>query len=346
MKSKVTIEDVAKAAGVGRQTVSRVINNGPNVKPALRQRVQSIIEDLGYSPNLSAKRMGGGRSYMILAINDRARTLENWHAGRGNDWVDQMLYGGMSECERHNYHLLFELIDTETQAALSQLSSAIGALRPDGVILTPPHSENEALVALLDKRGVPCARIGYHGDGSHVEVFMDEAKAAREVTEKLLELGHTRIGYIAGSSSYGTSVARIAGFRQAIASSCVSETAGFVSEGDFNFDTAAKAFAETLQQAARPTAIIADNDEMAFAVLHIADREGLRVPNDLSVVSFEDTPGVRFSVPPLSAVRQPTAAMIAKACEVLITAKAGNIPKGSFELPYTFHERASIGPRD
>ena len=343
MQTKVTIEDVAMAAGVGRQTVSRVINRGPNVKPAVRQRVEAVIEELGYSPSLSARRMGGGRSFLILAINDRARTLENWRAGRGNDWVDQMLYGGMTECERHDYHLVFELIDTASDAAQRQLASVIGALRPDGVILTPPHSENDALVALLDLRGIPCARIGHRGDGAHIEVHMDEGSAAREVTEKLLALGHRRFAFIAGTSSYGTSLARIAGFRQAILTAGLPGDAGFVGNGEFNFETAVKVTADAMLHDRPPTAIIADNDEMAFAALHVANSKGLRVPSDLSVVSFEDTPGVRFSVPPLSAIRQPTAAMIAKACERLIAAAAGAEAAGSYELPYTFVERASIG---
>ena len=117
----VTIEDVAKAVGVSRQTVSRVINKGPNVKSAVREKVEAAIAELGYVPNLSARRMGGGRSFLILAVNDRQRTIENWSAGRGNDWVDQMLYGGMTECEKHGYHLLFELIDTEHEKAPQQI---------------------------------------------------------------------------------------------------------------------------------------------------------------------------------------------------------------------------------
>ena len=340
----VTIEDVARATGVSRQTVSRVINGSPNVKAEVRRRVEAAVEALGYVPNLSARHMGGGRSFLVLAVNDRARTLENWRAGRGNDWVDQMLFGGMTECERHGYHFVFELIDTGADTAPRQLGKVVGALRPDGVILTPPHSENDALVALLDQRGIPCARIGHRGDGAHVEVFMDEGRAAREITERLLALGHRRLGFLAGTPSYGTSLARIEGFRGAIAAAGLPQEAGVVRNGDFSFATAAEVVAEALAQASPPTAIIADNDEMAFAVLHIADREGLRVPDALSVVSFEDTPGVRFSVPPLSAIRQPTAAMIQKACEQLIAAAGGAPAAGRHELPYLFVERGSTGP--
>lgn len=340
----VTIEDVAKAAGVSRQTVSRVINGSPNVRNNVRERIEAVVEELGYVPNLSARRMGGARSFLIIAINDRARTLENWKAGRGNDWVDQMLYGGMTECERQGYHFAFELIDTAAEAAARELAKIIGALRPDGVILTPPHSENPALVALLDKQGIPCARIGYHGDAAHIEVYMNESHAAWEVTNRLLDLGHKRLGFIAGSPTYGASVARIEGFRRAIAEAGLPEEAGFVRNGDFSFETAARVVADVFAEDPRPTAIIADNDEMAFAVLHVADRMKMRVPDKLSVVCFEDTPGVRFSVPPLSAIRQPTALLFEKACQRLIASAGGENAAGGFVLPFEFVERASTGP--
>lgn len=338
---KVTIEDVATAAGVSRQTVSRVINNGPNVKPAVRQRVEAMVEKLGYVPNLSARRMGGGRSYLILSINDRARTFENWTSGRGNDWVDQMLYGGMSECERHNYHIVLELIDTETDTAIPQISRAIGSLRPDGVILTPPHCDNGELTDWLDRQGIPCARVGHSEGGHFVDVFMDDAGAMREVTRHLLDLGHRHIGFLTGPLSYGPSQRRRAAFREALAEAGLPESAGPIGAGNFYFDMAVEVLEQMLDTPSPPTAIIADNDKMAFAALHVAAGRGLKVPDDLSVISFEDTPGVRFSVPPLTAIRQPTAAMIGKACAQLIAISKGEDGFGAFEAPYEFVVRST-----
>lgn len=337
----VTIEHVAAAAGVSRQTVSRVINRRPNVKDAVRVRVQQAIDDLGYVPNLSARRMGGARSYLILAVNDRQRTLENWQAGRGNDWVDQMLYGGMTECERNGYHLVFELIDTDPNKAESHLAAIISALRPDGVILTPPHCDNPGLAELLKGRAIACARVGHRSGDGCVDVYMDEEGAAQRATEHLIGLGHRALAFIAGSPSYGNSARRVAGFYSAIAEAGLPATAGQVGTGDFHFDSAAATIEKMMCSSDRPTAIIADNDEMAFATLHVAAKHDLRVPDDLSVISFEDTPGVRFSVPPLTAIRQPTARMIAKACERLIAISAGAENGGSFEIPYSLIERAS-----
>lgn len=340
----VTIEDVARVAGVSRQTVSRVVNQSPSVKPAVRTRIQEAIAELGYVPNLSARRMGGGRSFLILAINDRARTIENWQAGRGNDWVDQMLFGGMTECRRQGYHLLFELVDTEAESSRKQLSDALAGLRPDGVILTPPHSDNDALSALLAERETPCARIGRREGERNVDVFMDEGGAAAEATRHLLDLGHRRIAFLAGDPSYGNSLARLAGFRDQLSQAGISERETLVGVGDFHFESAAVVVEQWLSSPAPPTAIIADNDQMAFATLHVADRLGVPIPSALSVISFEDTPGIRFSVPPLTAIRQPTAAMVAKACEQLIAISRGEPGYGAFKTDFALIVRETTGP--
>src|SRR4051812_24966201 len=106
----VTIRHVAAEAGVSIQTVSRVMNNGANVSEAVRARVMAAVAKLHYTPNIAARRMGGNKSYLIVALNDRVRTLDNWRSGRGNDWVDQMLFGAMQAAEAHGYHVLFELV--------------------------------------------------------------------------------------------------------------------------------------------------------------------------------------------------------------------------------------------
>ena len=339
-----TIEDVARMANVSRQTVSRVINSHPSVKPAVRLRIEEAIAALGYVPNLSARRMGGSRSFMILAINDRQRTLENWSAGRGNDWVDQMLYGGMTACEAHGYHMLFELVDTETALAQQQLARALSSLRPDGVILTPPHSDNKALIALLDDQNTRWARIGPSDGAAGITVSMDEAGAAAEITNHLIDMGHRRIALLTGNGEYGTSRDRLNGYSRAMVRCGNAKPADLIVRGDFLFDRAAVVATQLLERPDRPTAIIAENDEMAFAVMHTANRLGLKIPKTLSLVSFEDTPGVRFSLPPLTAIRQPTAKMIAMACEKLIAASRGEDIRGQFVLPYELVIRQTTGP--
>ncbi len=345
-QGSVTIEHVATAAGVSRQTVSRVINNGPNVKPLVRERILAAIEALGYVPSQAARRMGGGRSYLILAINDRPRTIENWRAGRGNDWVDQMLHGGMLTCEAHGYHLLFELVDVVPERALRQLDRAVSSLRPDGVILTPPHSENAELADLLTKRGIGFGRMGSsarHDDG--VNVFMSDHDAAAAAVAHLVALDHRRIGFISGSARYAASDAREQGYVGAMAAAGLPILAGDIQHGDFSFASGAAAMERILRRPDPPTAVIASNDEMAFAVLHVAADFGIAVPGALSVVSFDDTPGVRFSVPPLSAIRQPISALAETICIKLIAARNGADVSGDYVLPFELIERQSTARR-
>ena len=340
----VTIKDVAAEAGVSLQTVSRVINDGPNVRPAIKDRVQSAIDRLGYVPSLAARRMAGRKSYLLLALNDRDRTIEGWQSGDGTDWVDQMLLGGMLKCAEHGYRMIFELVDTHSSNVARELTSALGAIHPDGVILTPPHGENRAITDLLIERRIPFARIGSKLPGAGYRIAMDEAAAAAKATDHLIELGHRRIGFITGSEEYALSAERLDGYRQAMrAAKLDSDT--FVARGDFTFRSGAEATRKLLALKDRPTAIVASSDQMSLAALEVAKEQGLAIPGDLSIVSFDDTPIVKFSTPPLTAIRQPISQMSAKAAERLIAAKDGGSGPGEIEIvPFELIVRGSTGP--
>ena len=151
-RQAVTIKHVAADAEVSLQTVSRVINNEPNVRPVMKERVQASIDRLGYVPSIAAQRMSGSRSYLILAINDRDRTIADWRTRQGTDWVDQMLLGGMLKCAEYGYRMIFELVDTHNDHVERELGATLASLQPDGVILTPPHSENPLIIGFLAKR--------------------------------------------------------------------------------------------------------------------------------------------------------------------------------------------------
>lgn len=340
--ASVTIREVAKAAGVSLKTVSRVANGEANVSEDTRSRVAAAIRDLGYVPNLAARRMGGTRSYLLVAFNDRRNTLNNWESGRGNDWVDQMLHGALLACERLGYRLLFELIDGTADDVDVRVSGVLASLQPDGVILTPPHSDDPRMLAVLDARATPYIRMGSFGPGDGRRVFMDDRAAAIDATRHLLDLGHRSIGFIMGDPRFAVSSARRDGWRGALAAAGIDADDGLEQPGDFTFEAGARAAAALLGRQHPPTAILASNDEMALAVLSVAHARGLALPDDLSVVSFDDTPGVRFSMPPLTAVRQPIAPMAARAAEILIARAAGRDPPDAAPLlPHALVVRAS-----
>jgi len=340
-----TIKDVAAAAGVSLQTVSRVINKGPNVRPAITERVNAAIEKLGYVPSLAARRMGGRRSFLLLALNDRDRTIEGWRSGDGTDWVDQMLLGGMLECAEHGYRMIFELVDTHSANVERELTSALGAIHPDGVILTPPHGDNPIIRELLGQRRIPFARIGSTGPGPGFAIAMDDAAAAAAATDHLIGLGHRRIGFITGSDEYSLSGARLTGFRSAIRAAGLKSDDSLIGKGDFTFESGAEATRKLLALDDRPTAIVASSDQMALAALEVARAQGLEVPRDLSIISFDDTPIARFCVPPLTAIRQPIAGMTACAAVLLIRAANGEpLHEEPKVLPFELIVRQSTAP--
>jgi LacI family transcriptional regulator len=341
-KRAATIKDVAAEAGVSFQTVSRVINDAPNVTPAMRERVMTAVNKLGYVPSLAARRLGGSRSYLVLAFNDRRPTLEGWQSRRGNDWVDQMLFGGMLTCADHGYRMLFELVDSHSDELESQVQAAVSALHPDGVILTPPHSDDPRITELLHRNGLTFARLGSPREGEGFAVYMDDGAAARAATEFLLDLGHTRIAYVQGHPEYANSGDRLRGFRAAIEDRGLAVDPDYLQPGDFTYEAGTRAMGVLAALPVPPTALLASSDEMALGVLHAAAPLGLSVPRDLSVVSFDDTPTVRMAVPSLTAIRQPIAAMTAKAAELLIQAKArGGATDSRHLLPFDFVVRDS-----
>ncbi len=342
-RQAVTIKHVAADAGVSLQTVSRVINDEPNVRPEMKLRVQAAIDKLGYVPSIAAQRMSGSRSYLILALNDRDRTIADWRARQGTDWVDQMLLGGMLMCAEHGYRMIFELVDTHSDHIEREILAAIAALQPDGIILTPPHSDNPQIVSFLAKQNIPFARIGSHENGTGIPVSMDDEGSARAATEYLLGRGHQRIGFIAGSPEYNLSGWRIDGWKAAMADARRS-TANLLAKGDFSYASGERAARQLLTSASRPTAIIASNDQMALATLEAARSLGLDVPDQLSVISFDNTPLVHFTQPPLTAIDQPIASTTSKAVELIIAAHKGEPrPEALTVISAELVERGSVG---
>lgn len=325
-RQAVTIKHVAADAGVSLQTVSRVINNEPNVRPEMKERVQASIDKLGYVPSIAAQRMSGSKSYLILAINDRERTIADWQSRQGTDWVDQMLLGGMLTCAERGYRLLVELVDTHSDHVERELGAAIAALQPDGVIVTPPHSENPLITGLLAERNIPFARIGSKEVGPGVAMTMGDERLSRLAVEHLVELGHKRIGFIAGPKEYSLAGWRIDGWEAAMTAAGLDHS-GLCQRGDFGFDSGLVAARTLLDLPEPPTAIIASSDQMTLAALEVAKERGLKVPDDLSLVSFDNTPVVRFTSPPLTALDQPIAATAARAVEMLIDNGEGEAPE-------------------
>lgn len=345
-KRPATIIHVAEKARVSVKTVSRVLNDEPNVTPDLKARVLEAVDKLGYSPSKAARTMAGSRSYLLIAFNDRRLTLDNWRSERGNEWIDQMLFGAMLRCEQSGYHLMFELIDRESEQLGRQISAVLSSLQPDGVILTPPNCENPVVLEALKKRNIPFVRLNTPVRGQGPRVYMDDRAAARQATRHLLGLGHRRIDMIAGDYRFSSSIQRVEAFVATMEAAGIPVPDAAIYKGDFTFEAGVAGANALLDLPEPPTAIMASNDQMALGVLSVLQARGLSAPDDVSLVSFDDTIGVRMSSPSLTAVRQPVAQMAEKAADLLIKASASGekLGGGSTLVPFELMVRASTGP--
>jgi LacI family transcriptional regulator len=237
--------------------------------------------------------------------------------------------------------MMIELVDTHSDHVQRELRATIAALQPDGVILTPPHSDNVLITRFLADHRIPFARIGSIKPGPGIRMTMDDERAARLATEHLVELGHRRIGHISGSNEYSLSQWRVDGWRAAMAAAGLG-TDGLLAEGDFTFASGEVAARHLLGLAEPPTAIIASSDKMSLAALEVARDLGLSVPGDLSLISFDDTPIARFAVPPLTSVDQPIAATASRAVELIIDMQRGKeLPDEPVVVPAALVERQS-----
>ncbi|WP_309092016.1 LacI family DNA-binding transcriptional regulator [Phenylobacterium sp.] len=345
----VTIYEVAARAGVSIKSVSRVLNGEANVSEALRKKVEAAVAELGYRRSLSARSLAGSASSIIAALVDAKLTIEHWRSGRGNDYLSRLELGLLMECRQADHHLMVELVDYDAPTLRQDLSSLLSAIRPQGVVLTPPNSDNDVVLEVLEAMAVPYARIGPEtAPDRGIRIRMDDAGAAEEITDHLLNLGHVDIAHVSGPAAYSASRLRRIGFETALRRRGLTFRQEWMAEGQFTFASGLEAAERLLAGAQRPTAIFAANDDMALGVLQAAAAAGLKVPHDLSVAGFDDTPSALFSTPALTTIRHPVAEMAAAAAQRLIpqlrARMDGQAHLGEATVPHALVVRGSTAP--
>ena len=333
---QITIKDVAQAAGVSFKTVSRVLNDEPNVRESLRERVRAVAAELGYVPNVAARDLAGGRSFLIGLMFDNP----------SESYISKIQTGAITRCRNSGYYLIVEPLEP-TDDPKQTLDPILSRLRVDGLILTPPICDNQAVLEAIERAGVRYVRIAPDRDLSRAPcVTMDDVGAAYDMTRRLLALGHRHIAFITGMPGHGATPRRLEGFQRAMAEAGLEVPAGFIETGAFSFESGMVAAERLLAADPRPTAIFASNDDMALGVMWAALRSGLSVPGDVSVAGFDDSEPARMAWPQLTTIRQPIAEMSAAAVDLLIEANAkgrGSRPVASRQLDYALIERGSTG---
>jgi len=301
-----TIADVARAAGVSPMTVSRVINRGAGVREPMQRRVRQAIRRLGYVPNPSAQALAGERQFRLVFLFDNPSTF----------YLSELLLGLLETLAGQPHQLLVQRIPDQ-----SRLADAIRVLgrRCEGVIVPPPLSDDPSVHGLLRRAGLPAVYLSgiTPGDGG-VSIGIDDYAAARMMTEHLLQLGHSRIGFIRGDPNQHCSGERYRGFCDALREAGLTAAPHLVVPGHFTYESGRRAADQLLGLRDRPTAIFASNDDMAAAAIAVAAARGHRVPTDLSVAGFDDSPLAREIAPRLTTIRQPLREMAEAAVSALV----------------------------
>lgn len=315
-QGKATIFDVAARAGVSIKTVSRVFNNEPNVRDKTREKVLSAISSLNYQPNSAARGLSAKRSFTIGLIYENPDEFS---------YVGGVLNAALKACDREGYTLLLEpltLSEADTREAVKRF---VAQTRIDGLVLTAPLCDDPAVLDHLRLARVPVALITPAVPVKDaISIMLEEETASFELTEYLIDLGHRTIGFIKGHPDHSASAKRFAGYRRALKAHGIPFETSLVRQGYFDFDSGRAAAEKLLALEQSPTAIIASNDDMAAGALFEARERGLSIPEDLSLVGFDDTPLASHIWPPMTTVRQPIPQMADAAVSLLIQKIRGN----------------------
>lgn len=332
--SGVRIDDVARLAGVSMKTVSRVFNHEPNVRPETRAKVEVAAKALNFRPNPSARSLAGNRSYLVSLVYDNP----------SSSYVMQVVSGVLDACEAAHYSMMMRPVDFSSRDHVDVLADSIAQYAPDGLILTPPLTDDVALLEKLEALNVRYASISPREKNAGIGARLDERRAVREMMAHIVSLGHRRIGHIKGHRDHGASEWRLNGYKDGLVAAGIEFDKALVLPGEFSFESGV-AGAETLLSLKKPpTAIFAANDDTAAGVMHAAAERGVRIPQDLSVFGFDDLPMARQLWPALTTVRQASREMGRIAAEQLLLSIREPKAAGMVQVPYELVLRASTGP--
>jgi LacI family transcriptional regulator len=309
VQSKSTLSDVAKLANVSIKTASRVVRREPKVSADTRAIVEEAIKSLNYRPSVAPRAAVGSRSYVIGLIFDNPNS----------SYIVELLQGALEQSRKEGYHLIVEPVNLASSTITEDINNLLVQSNLDGMVLPPPLCDEPQILQALTAAKKPFARISPSISmelGLHVDI--DDYDAARQMTMKLIELGHKAIGYVTGRTGTATTRRRLEGFLSAMKDANLPVPDNFILEGNFEYRRALEAGEALLNQPHRPTAIFASNDEMAAGLIGAAHKAGLTVPEDLSIAGFDDSMVATVVWPQLTTVRQPIKNMAASAVEILI----------------------------
>lgn len=291
-----TINDVARLAGVSKKTVSRVLNRSPLIRDDTRTRVQAVIDQLGYVPDPQARGLAFRKSFLIGLVYDNPNA----------QYIVNMLEGALEGLRGTDFELVVHPCDRRNPELVASVRHFAERQKLRGAILLPPISENDELTRALDEVDCRYVRVSYAAlDVPERMVTTSDRLAVAEAAHYLESLGHRRIGFITGPGGFLSAKERQTGFLGALAERGITVPPQCIVEGGYTYESGVACGDLLLSRKPRPTAIFASNDEMAAGVYRAAQRLGLAIPADLSVIGFDDGPLAARLLPSLTTVRLP-----------------------------------------
>ena len=306
-RDKITIKDVARAAGVSTQTVSRVLNNRPDVSSDTRKRVKQIITSMGYSPNVFARNLSRGRSNTLGVIG----------YGLVYYGTSSVLTGIENKANELGFSLTLSLIDRVEPARVDHILYDLLSRRVEGIIWAVPADVTtfDWLAEKISKIQTPLVYINKGPNGPDHVTALDNRLGGKFATEHLVQQGYQRIGIITGPGSWWEAQERLNGWREVVKTAAYPDVENLIVEGDWNPPSGDIGLHTLLDRDPQIDAVFLSNDQMALGALQAARRLGLRIPEDLGIVGFDDIPEAAYFYPPLTTVRQDTRKLGAMAVE-------------------------------
>jgi LacI family transcriptional regulator len=292
-----TIVDIAKLSGVSKKTVSRVLNHSPLVRKDTREKVEALMREVGYTPDPRARGLAMRKSFLIGMVYDNPTA----------QYIVNMQYGALDGIRDSGFELVVHPCDSRSPKYIDGVRRFVQQQKLHGVMLVPRVSEDQELADMLLEIACRYVRIApvAMDDMSRMVVTHDRDGAA-EAADYLHMLGHRDIALITGPNNYRSALERTAGFVEGIGRYGSALPKARIVEAGYTFESGVAAAEKLLAAKQRPTAIFTGNDEMAAGVYKVAMRAGIQIPQQLSVVGFDDSPLASRLWPPLTTVRRPT----------------------------------------
>lgn len=324
-----TINDVAKQSGVSTATVSRIINGQSGYTEKTREKVLEIIQEMGYKPNAIARGL----------VNKRTNTIGVLLPNLSSRLASALLKGIENSAHKLDYSVI--ICDTESDGKRTiEYLDVLTEKQIDGIIITSEWLKDLYEEAIV-KMKIPVVLV--LTASSHLQIpyiKVDDYQASYQATKYLIEKGHKHIGMISGSKKdKQAGLPRIEGYRNAMSDHSLKFSETSISYGDFAYKSGMRCMEELLKMSPEITAVFAASDEMAVGALSCAYKKGIKVPDDLSIIGYDDTQDAEMAIPPLTTVHQPIYEMGKMAVEMLLNTKE-NV--GSILMPHHIVERDSV----